>query len=49
MAFGLLFGALIREFCYVPRNFWAGILMATAMSNWGNLRTSAEYFLLVLH
>ncbi|PBK87810.1 auxin efflux carrier [Armillaria gallica] len=40
MAFGLLFGAFIREFCYVPRNFWAGILMATAMSNWGNLPTA---------
>ncbi|KAK0442797.1 auxin efflux carrier [Desarmillaria tabescens] len=40
MALGLLFGALIREFCYVPRNFWAGILMATAMSNWGNLPTA---------
>ncbi|KAK0441969.1 auxin efflux carrier [Armillaria borealis] len=40
MALGLLFGALIREFCYVPRNFWAGILMATALSNWGNLPTA---------
>ncbi|KAK0204281.1 auxin efflux carrier [Desarmillaria ectypa] len=40
MALGLVFGALIREFCYVPRNFWAGILMATAMSNWGNLPTA---------
>ncbi|KAK0496606.1 auxin efflux carrier [Armillaria luteobubalina] len=40
MGLGLLFGALIREFCYVPRNFWAGILMATALSNWGNLPTA---------
>ncbi|KAK0502056.1 hypothetical protein EDD18DRAFT_1139119 [Armillaria luteobubalina] len=40
MGLGLLFGALIREFCYVLRNFWAGILMATAMSNWGNLPTA---------
>ncbi|KAK0239706.1 membrane transport protein-domain-containing protein [Armillaria nabsnona] len=40
MVSGLLFGALIREFCYVPRNFWAGILVATALSNWGNLPTA---------
>ncbi|KAH8092466.1 auxin efflux carrier [Cristinia sonorae] len=34
---GLVFGAVIREFCYVPRNFWQGIIIMTAMSNWGNL------------
>ncbi|KIP06170.1 hypothetical protein PHLGIDRAFT_128453 [Phlebiopsis gigantea 11061_1 CR5-6] len=37
MALGWLGGALIREFCYVPRNFWQGIIILTAMSNWGNL------------
>ncbi|KAK0219707.1 auxin efflux carrier [Armillaria nabsnona] len=40
MACGLLFGVLIREFCYVPRNFWAGILVATALSNWTSLPTA---------
>ncbi len=48
MACGLLFGVLIREFCYVPRNFWAGILVATALSNWTSLRTRAKYLCLVL-
>ncbi|KAK0452081.1 uncharacterized protein EV420DRAFT_1645734 [Desarmillaria tabescens] len=47
MACGLLFGVFIREFCYVPRNFWAGILIATAMSSWTSLPTavtrSSEY------
>ncbi|PBK90834.1 hypothetical protein ARMGADRAFT_1166792 [Armillaria gallica] len=32
MACGLLFGVLIREFCYVPGNFWARILVATALT-----------------
>ncbi|KAI0638609.1 auxin efflux carrier [Trametes polyzona] len=36
-AFGFLAGLIIREFCYVPRNFWQGILVLTGMSNWGNL------------
>ncbi|KAK0442814.1 auxin efflux carrier [Desarmillaria tabescens] len=40
MACGLLFGVFIREFCYVPRNFWAGILIATAMSSWTSLPTA---------
>jgi len=35
---GLVFGLVIREVCYVPRNFWQGIIVATAMSNWENLR-----------
>jgi predicted permease len=35
---GLVFGLVIREVCHVPRNFWQGIVVATAMSNWGNLR-----------
>jgi predicted permease len=35
---GFLFGYLIREVCYVPRNFWQGIIVATGLSNWGNLR-----------
>lgn len=38
MALGWLGGVLIREFFYVPRNFWQGIIILTAMSNWGNLR-----------
>ncbi|EIW61418.1 auxin efflux carrier [Trametes versicolor FP-101664 SS1] len=36
-AFGFLAGFIIREFCYVPRNFWQGIIVLTGMSNWGNL------------
>lgn len=40
MFFGFLGGAIIREFCYVPRNFWQGIMVLTGMSNWGNLRKS---------
>ena len=38
MALGFIFGAIIREVCYVPRNFWQGIIVLTGMSNWGNLR-----------
>ncbi|KZT02260.1 uncharacterized protein LAESUDRAFT_763017 [Laetiporus sulphureus 93-53] len=34
---GFLFGLLIREFFYVPRNFWQGIVVLCGMSNWGNL------------
>ena len=37
-AIGFLCGLAIREFCYVPRNFWQGIIVMTGMSNWGNLR-----------
>ncbi|PBK63118.1 hypothetical protein ARMSODRAFT_1058287 [Armillaria solidipes] len=44
MACGLLFGVLIREFCYVPRNFWAGILVATALSNWTSLRVELVFY-----
>ncbi|KAH9854916.1 auxin efflux carrier [Lenzites betulinus] len=36
-AFGFIAGLIILEFCYVPRNFWQGILVLTGMSNWGNL------------
>lgn len=39
---GFLMGIVIREICYVPRNFWQGIVIMTGMSNWGNLR---EYLL----
>ncbi|THH29877.1 hypothetical protein EUX98_g4308 [Antrodiella citrinella] len=35
---GLIFGLIIREIFYVPRNFWQGIVVMTALSNWGNLR-----------
>ncbi|KAI1795059.1 auxin efflux carrier [Ganoderma leucocontextum] len=36
-AIGFLCGLLVREFCYVPRNFWQGVIVMTGMSNWGNL------------
>ncbi|KAI0751199.1 auxin efflux carrier [Daedaleopsis nitida] len=36
-AIGFLAGLIIREVCYVPRNFWQGIVVLTGMSNWGNL------------
>ena len=39
-AIGFTFGLAIREFCYIPRNFWQGILILCGMSNWGNLRAS---------
>lgn len=35
---GFLFGLIIRELFYVPRNFWQGLIIITGMSNWGNLR-----------
>lgn len=35
---GFLMGLVIREICFVPRNFWQGIVIMTGMSNWGNLR-----------
>jgi predicted permease len=38
LAFGFIFGMIIREVLYVPRNFWQGIIIITGMSNWGNLR-----------
>ena len=38
MIIGFALGAIIREVCYVPRNFWQGIIIVTGMSNWGNLR-----------
>ncbi|KAI0742846.1 auxin efflux carrier [Daedaleopsis nitida] len=34
---GFVMGMMIREICYVPRNFWQGIVIMTGMSNWGNL------------
>ncbi|KAI0651194.1 auxin efflux carrier [Trametes meyenii] len=37
MISGFLMGIVIREVCYVPRNFWQGIVIMTGMSNWGNL------------
>ncbi|KAH9894005.1 auxin efflux carrier [Cubamyces lactineus] len=37
MISGFLMGIIIREICYVPRNFWQGIVIMTGMSNWGNL------------
>ncbi|RPD67397.1 auxin efflux carrier [Lentinus tigrinus ALCF2SS1-6] len=39
-AIGFLSGYIIREICYVPRNFWQGIIVLTGMSNWGNLPTA---------
>ena len=38
MLMGFAMGIIIRELCYVPRNFWQGIVIMTGMSNWGNLR-----------
>ena len=35
---GLLFGLIIREVCYVPRNFWQGIVVASGLSNWSSMR-----------
>lgn len=37
MILGFLGGVIVREVCYVPRNFWQGIIVLTGMSNWGNL------------
>ncbi|EIW56528.1 uncharacterized protein TRAVEDRAFT_49354 [Trametes versicolor FP-101664 SS1] len=37
MLSGFIMGIIIREVCYVPRNFWQGIVIMTGMSNWGNL------------
>lgn len=37
-ALGFVMGIIIRELCYIPRNFWQGIVVLTGMSNWGNLR-----------
>ncbi|KAI0691371.1 auxin efflux carrier [Cytidiella melzeri] len=37
MAVGFTMGAVIREVCFVPRNFWQGIIVLAGMSNWGNL------------
>ncbi|KAI0787320.1 auxin efflux carrier [Fomes fomentarius] len=39
-AIGFAFGIIIREICYVPRNFWQGLIVLTGMSNWGNLPTA---------
>lgn len=35
---GLLCGLAIREVCYVPKNFWQGIVVASGLSNWSSLR-----------
>ena len=35
---GLLFGLVVREVCYVPRNFWQGIVVASGLSNWSSMR-----------
>ncbi|TFK79524.1 hypothetical protein K466DRAFT_606080 [Polyporus arcularius HHB13444] len=37
MLMGFVMGIIIREVCYVPRNFWQGVVIMTGMSNWGNL------------
>ncbi|KZT70274.1 hypothetical protein DAEQUDRAFT_215509 [Daedalea quercina L-15889] len=37
LSFGFIFGYIIREIFYVPRNFWQGIVILCGMSNWGNL------------
>ena len=38
---GFLAGYVIREVCYVPRNFWQSIVVLCGISSWGNLR---EFF-----
>lgn len=38
LGFGFIFGYILREVFYVPRNFWQGIVILCGMSNWGNLR-----------
>lgn len=43
MILGFLSGVLIREFFYVPRNFWQGIVVVNGMSNWGNLRQPVQF------
>lgn len=47
-AIGFAFGVIIREICYVPRNFWQGIIVLSGMSNWGNLRESPDGYTCVL-
>jgi auxin efflux carrier family protein len=42
-AIGFVLGIILREFMYVPRNFWQGILILCGMSNWGNLRELISY------
>ncbi|KAF8518031.1 auxin efflux carrier [Hysterangium stoloniferum] len=37
---GFAMGFLIRETCYVPRNFYQGIIVMAGTSNWGNLPTA---------
>lgn len=37
-ALGLVMGVVIRELCYVPRNFWQGLVVLCIMSNWASLR-----------
>ena len=32
---GFITGVIIRELVYVPRNFWQGFVVLTALSNWG--------------
>lgn len=45
LVIGFAFGYIIRELCYVPRNFWQGIIIMCGLSNWGNLRESHDVFL----
>jgi predicted permease len=37
-AIGFILGLVIRELCYVPRNFWQGLVVLCTMSNWASLR-----------
>ncbi|TFK52797.1 auxin efflux carrier [Heliocybe sulcata] len=37
---GFIFGYIVRELFYVPRNFWQGIVIMCGMSNWGSLPNS---------
>ena len=41
---GLIFGMVIREIFWVPRNFWQGIVVMCGMNNWSNLRKHSVRF-----
>ena len=41
---GLIFGMVVREIFWVPRNFWQGIVVMCGMNNWSNLRKHSVRF-----
>ena len=46
---GFLSGYVSREICYVPRNFWQGVVILCGVSSWGNLREFMNLKILMLH